>query len=420
MTSLALATLLGLSLCAAPKPAKLAPLPSQGDDFSESFSPGTPEEVGVDPHRLIALTRHLRDTPLPVYSLLISRKGKLVYELYTSSLGRDEAHYVMSVTKSVVSALVGIAVDEKLVRGPDASVTDLLPRSFFQSDSDLERFRAITLTEVMGMSVLDAPVPPHKKTREARARLAGFWACKDRVAFALSQPLLPEPGKDFQYTDLTPMIAVGVVQKAARMSALEYAQARLFGPMRFKNVEWMHQDPTGFDNGGFGLRLRPVDMQKLGVLFLKGGEWEGKSLVSRAWVERSFTPWIRSRAALPAPNYGWYWWARSWAPGFSAHLASGWKGQRIAVIPEQELVVTMTAVIEDGTEDEAFTSLMREFVVPAVSAKPLAPDAAARAELAALLDEVRSAPTRIKKGTEERMIPTVAPKGTHRKYDNGK
>jgi CubicO group peptidase (beta-lactamase class C family) len=411
---LALVALLGLAARAAPATATLAPLPRVSDDFSASFAPGSAEEAGIDPKRLVALTRYLRESPAPIFSVLISRHGKLVYEAYSSSAGRDEAHYVMSVTKSVVSALVGIALEQKLVKDTGQTVAQALPREFFASDADVERFGKVTLRDVMGMSALDAPVPPERKTKDARERLLGFWACKDRVRFALSQPLLPEPGRDFEYNDLTPMIAVGVLEHAAGMSALDFAQAHLFAPLRFKNVEWMHQDPTGFDNAGFGLRLRPIDMQKLGVLYLRQGDWDGRQLIAREWVERSFSPWIKSRPGFTAPNYGWFWWELRFA-GWTAHVASGWKGQRIAVIPEQDMVVTMTAAIEVGDEDEIFATLMREFVIPATAQKPLEADAGARTELAALLDALRRQ-TRIGPKTEERMIPSVAPKGAHRSY----
>src|SRR5262249_9504974 len=149
----------------------------------------------------------------------------------------------------------------------------------------------------------------------------------------------------FQYTDITPMIAVGLVQYAAGKTALEVAEESLFTPMGFRHHEWMHQDPTGHDNGAYGLRLRPIDMQKLGVVYLLPGDWNGRRLLSEAWVERSFSPWIRSEAGERAPDYGWYWWTERFH-GWTAHVANGWKGQRIAVFPDQGLVVTMTGCLE--------------------------------------------------------------------------
>jgi CubicO group peptidase (beta-lactamase class C family) len=112
--------------------------------------------------------------------------------------------------------------------------------------------------------------------------------------------------------------------------------------MGFRNYEWMHQDRSGLDLGGFGLRLRPIDMQKFGVLYLSGGLWRGRPLISRRWVERSFSPWNRSRPASRDPDYGWFWWTYPNGSSWTTHAAIGWKGQRIAVLLRQRVVVTMT------------------------------------------------------------------------------
>src|SRR5262249_52749097 len=125
-------------------------------------------------------------------------------------------------------------------------------------------------------------------TPDARRRLKQWWTAQNRVGFALSQPLLPSPGYDFQYTNVTTSLAAGAVEYSSGMTMLDLANQTLFGPMGFKNQEWMEEDPTGIDNGATGLRLRPVDMQKFGVLYLDHGCWQGKQLIPRDWVDLSF------------------------------------------------------------------------------------------------------------------------------------
>ncbi len=387
-------------------------------DFSASFRPALPEEAGLDSQRLAALTEWVRDNPLPIFSLLISRNGKLVYELYTAGLGRDQAHYLMSVTKTFVSAIVGAAIDRKLIAGPDAPVTATLPRRLFASDADFDRFKSITVKDVLGMSALDAPDPPRTYTPEARERLRHFQIAPNRVAFALTQKLLPAPGSSFQYNDVGPALATGLIQYASGQTALDFANTALFGALGFRNQEWMHQDATGLDNGGYGLRVRPIDMQKLGLLFLNHGSWEGRQLLSQDWVSRSWTAWNKSKPELAAPNYGWFWWSRN-AGAWAEHAAHGWKGQRIAVIPAQGLVVTMTGCFEDNREEELFDRLVDQFVRPAVvtdgRALPPAPEAQAR--LSALLRQVNETQHRVGDWIEPRMVPSIAPKGTHHPFD---
>ena len=393
-------------------PSAIGPLPP--NELSESFGQSTPEKEGISTEKLAELTEWVRDSKKAIFSILISRNGKLVYELYTTSLGRDEAHYLMSVTKSFTSALVGIATDKGLLPDPDSPVTKSLPRSLFASDADFNRFGSVSIKHVMGMSALDATIAPHSKTEDAAERLRQYLTVENRPKFALTQKLLPEPGKSFQYTDFTPLITTALIQYGTGKSAMDFAEEALFGPLGFRNAEWMHQDRAGFDNGSYGLRLRPIDMQKFGILFMNGGAWNGRQLISRSWVERSFQPWIQNAPKRPL-NYGWFWWFKNYGPGWDIHEANGWKGQRIIVVPQQRLVVTMTCYIE-GSEETCET-IMKKFVVAAIPAnqKPLA-SAVLDTRLSKALADVHSE-NRMPSAPQERMVPTVKPKEKHRRFD---
>ena len=396
-----------------PHHAPLPPIADDPNDFSATFGESTPEAEGVDPRALMQLAAWVRDQDPPIFSVLISRHGKLIFELYTSQLGRDEAHYLMSVTKSFTSALVGIAIDKKLLRDENESLAEALPKNAFATAGDVERFRPVTIKDVLGMSALDAPVFPHQKDEFARARLKGFTAARNKLVFALSQNILPEPGKSFLYTDVTPILATGIVELAAHETAFDFAKRNLFDPLGFRNAEWMHEDAAGIDNGAYGLRLRPIDMQKFGVLYLRHGQWNGTQIISDAWVTTSFTPWIQSEGSphdSGKPNYGSYWWQQTFG-ALTAHVANGWKGQRIAVVPSEDLVVTMTAVIENGGEEKIFAKLMTDLVAPALRSTPLALDANADSALRALLDDVRANTLNIHETLEKRMIPTIEAKG---------
>jgi CubicO group peptidase (beta-lactamase class C family) len=297
-------------------------------------------------------------------------------------------------------------------------VFDALPRSMQQEGGRYRRFSKLTLKDVLAMSALDAQVTPHENTPAAHDRLHRFLAASNRFKFALDQDLLARPGIDFQYTDITPMIASGLIENATGQSLLDFANSVLFGPMEFKNVEWMHQDVSGYDNAAYGLRLRPIDMQKFGVLYLAGGCWAGRQLVSSVWVKTSLEPWIRSRVESPRPNYGWYWWLDTFAGGWTAHTANGWKGQRISIFPQLDAVVTMTADIEDGKEDAVYRQLVERFIIPAFTI-PM-PDEAGTARLnerlQASLEEVRRGPSRIASDTEPRMVPSANAMEAHHAF----
>jgi CubicO group peptidase (beta-lactamase class C family) len=394
---------------------------------SGGLSFGAPDEQGLDARPLMALAEWIEREKLPIFSLLVSRNGVLVCELYTSGLTRDHAHYLMGATSSVTSALMGVAIDRHLVRSPETSLADALPASVFPSVADRERFRRVTIRDVLGMSALDAPVPPQDKSESGKERQRQFLASPNRTKFALSQPVLAEPGSSFQSTAITADLATGILEYAAHTSALELAEDALFGPMGFQNYEWMHQDKTGIDSGAYGLRLRPVDMQKVGVLYLGEGVWEGKRLLSSDWVRRSFSPWIRTTEGV-APDYGYYWSTVDYgtpttaqAPSrWLAHVAQGWKGQRIAVFAEQGVVVTMTGILEPPEDETAiFRRVIRDHVMPSIDgtgAAPAHPDASLRAALEEVLERVRKAPLRLKQEPEPRMVPSIEPKEVHHAF----
>jgi CubicO group peptidase (beta-lactamase class C family) len=332
-----------------------------------------PESQGIDSKKLVELTQWIRDNPVRVLSVSISRNGKIVYELYSSKVDHNAAHYLMSVTKSVTSALVGIAIDRHLIKNATTTVVDNLPKSVFPSAESYQRFSTVTLKDVLGMSALDAQVPPHLNTPEAIDRNKRFNESPNRLKFALTQSTLAHVGSDFQYTDITPFVAGGIVEYGTRKSLFDFGKNALFGPMGFSNEEWMHEDPAGFDNPAYGLRLRPVDMQKFGMLYLNHGCWKGQQILSEEWISTSFSPWIKSNPARSEANYGWYWWQDRFSANLVGHTASGWKGQRITVFPSQAVVVTTTAIIEDGSEDKVYRTIVDRFIGPAIAPNPLAP-----------------------------------------------
>ena len=379
-----------------------------------TFGTDTPENQSVDVKKLISLTQFIKSGNDPILSLLISRNDKVVYALYTSDIDPQAAHYIMSATKSFLSALTGVAIDRKLLPGINAPINTILPRSWFPSDAAFTAFGAVTLKDALAMSALDAPVFPHQTTPDAIKRDQDYFHSPNRTIFALTQKILPNPGHDYLYTDVTCAIPAGAIECAAKETLLEFANRTLFKPMDFQNQEWMHQDDTGIDNGAYGLRLRPIDMQKFGVLFMNFGNWQGTQLISPDWVRQSFHPWIASEAQFAHhPNYGSYWWKIYYTHGWEGEVAVGWKGQYIAIFPKQKVVITMTSIYADNNENEHFTTLIRNFIAPAIIPRDqyVTPDPTTAAtqdqQLAALLDEVHSAPRRIRPGTEPRMIPST-------------
>jgi CubicO group peptidase (beta-lactamase class C family) len=229
------------------------------------------------------------------------------------------------------------------------------------------------------------------------------------VRFALTQPIVAEPGKTFVFSDIDPILAGGVLSYATKKTLLELADEMLFGPLGFAHAEWMGQDAAGIDNAAYALRLRPIDMQKLGLVYLQDGRYDGKEIVSKRWIREAFTPVVKSNDRTAFPTYGSYWRTQSFGPAV-VHVAQGWKGQRIAVMRKQGLVVTMTGVIEPPADETMiFRLVMLDYILPSLAGHP---DPAQRQALTDAIARVATLPL-LPKTAESRMVPSASPKERH-------
>lgn len=291
---------------------------------------------------------------VPALSVLVSQKGQLIYKYYQSEEDKDISRNTMSITKSVVSAMVGIAIDNKLIKSVDSSIVSYLPDDV--KKSDVSQLKSITIKNVMAMSALDAKTWP-KNTKEIIKRANDFHESENRLSFALQQKVVASPGNDFEYTDITPIFISAILQNVTGKSLFDFANETLFKPMDFKNPGWLFRDHAGYDIASYGLELRPIDIHKFGILYLNDGCWEGKQLVPRQWVQQSFVPYIKSHPDLKDHDYGWFWWKHEFKPGWFAYLAKGWHGQRLAIFPDKNIVITITADLTDTTEERDVKNL---------------------------------------------------------------
>jgi CubicO group peptidase (beta-lactamase class C family) len=379
-----------------------------GRGESAEIQIGKASEEGMDELKLMALADFIDDNPrISIFSLLISKNGKLVFELYTGQIKQDYSHYLMSVTKSVLSTLIGIAIDQGKITSENTPLSETIPKKLLSTKRQVEAFSKVNLQNVMGMSALHTPDPPRDMSPAARARQDKYLNSSNYLKFLVQQPLLRNIGKDFLYNDETPTLASGILSYTTGLSAFDYGCDTLFKDLNCKNMEWMHSDRTGINMGGYGLRLRPLDMQKIGITILQKGKWQDKQVVSSAWVEKIYQPYISSSGVNSPPNYGWYWWRPNY--GFSKPFleANGWKGQRIAIQPDLGLVVTMTGCLEPERCDEqkVFSDIMSKYVIPAAKGPGTS---APNNSIEEKLQKINNGQARFNKAMENRMIPSVA------------
>jgi CubicO group peptidase (beta-lactamase class C family) len=310
----------------------------------------TPEAQGMDPAKLDAALDEVRQRDLALHAMLVIRHGYIVKEKYFSAYNEGASHDLFSCTKSFVSALMGIAVDKGYVTDVALPVLGFFPgRSFAGTDA---RKKAITVDNLLTMSSGLEWVEGDETYRRMDTLPGGDW-----VSFVLDLPMAAEPGHRFNYSSGGSHILAAIIQQSSGKSLYDFARASLFGPLGISDPRW-ETDPEGLPIGGWGLRLSPRDMAKLGYLYLHEGRWEGKQVVPSAWVRQSTRPHIKADGQW---GYGYQWWVDASVPCFAAR---GRYGQSIFVVPRLDLVVVFTAHI---ASDDPERELLKSYIVPACS-----------------------------------------------------
>ena len=294
-----------------------------------------------------------------VHSLVVVKGGRLVFEEYFSGakwslarytgeygFDRDDTHNLASVTKSITTTLVGIAIDEGAIESVDQRVYDFFPEhaGFLQADprkADLTLRHLLTMES--GIRWADMETYPYS---DPRNDLVQMFNSADPIRFILSRELYTAPGTDFEYCNANTNLLGEIVHRATGRRLDEYSREHLFAPLGITAFEWQWISPdVAFASGD--LRLRPRDMAKVGELFLRKGVWKGRQVVSRGWVETA-----TARHAVPDGPHGWAhgyglgWWHWDIPVGGTTHavyVASGWGGQWIFVIPSKDMVFVTTA-----------------------------------------------------------------------------
>jgi len=291
------------------------------------------EQHGIDAERLeeayISAERSDR-----VNSLLVERHGVLVAEAYFRGYGPDSLNTVWSVTKSFNSALIGIAIDQGYIESVDETIADYLGSAV--PDLDPEK-GSITLGNLLTMS---SGLPWVEEGLDSE--FPAWTASDDQLMYILDKPLVYTPGERFDYSDGAAHLASAVLSEATGMTAHAFARRHLFDPLGFEATEWW-VDNRGYNFGGVGLGVRSRDMVKFGRLYLDGGVYDGRRVISSEWIDESTGPQIRTDPDDPdSSEYGYFW----WIDGCSIHScyrASGYSGQLIFVLPDLDLVAVITS-----------------------------------------------------------------------------
>jgi CubicO group peptidase (beta-lactamase class C family) len=299
--------------------------------------------------------------PLNLRSCLIQQQGSLIFEHYRDQRTSSEIAKINSCTKSILSALVCIAMDQGLLPGPSAPLSEFFPQLSRDVDA---RKQAITIEQLLTMSAGFRWTEFGGANSFPKMTRSPHW-----VNYVLEQPLADEPGTRMEYNSGISQLLSSILVQASGLNTARFAEQYLFGPLGIKEYQW-EVDPQGIHKGGFGLKLKPAALLKFGQLYLQQGIWEKTQIIASEWAVRSAQPAMATEPPRRG-GYGWHWWTDSLSTGSRAgeaaavdyYYARGYAGQFVYVLPELQTVVVLTQDNKRGRNNH-LPDVFREHIAP--------------------------------------------------------
>ena len=295
---------------------------------------------------LRGMVRSVAGGELPLtHSILVARFGDLIVEEYFYGYDRDTMHDMRSASKTIASTLVGLAIDRELIEGVGSPVLPLFPE--YRSYRHWSPAKAkIRIRDLLTMSSgLDA----NDSARDSVAAEESYQSQSrqtDWIKLSLDAPMIAEPGRRLIYGSANPLILGGILDYVVGERVEWFAENNLFGPLGIEKYR-IYMDPMGVPYMGGGMHLRPRDMLKYGQMYLDGGRWQGRRILSESWVAESFGKYGRLEPVERNGNwYGYLWWHETYAvngESIDSVEARGNGGQYIFVVPELAVVAVITS-----------------------------------------------------------------------------
>jgi len=287
-----------------------------------------------------------------VESLMLEQSGELIYEEFRGNMDRNRPTNIKSASKSVLSLLVGIAVEEGYISSVDQPIADFFP-DYFEQNPDPDK-ESITIKDLLTM---------RSGLESTSFQNYGRWVVSNNwYRFALNQPLEEAPGGRMMYSTGASHLLSVILTRATEMNTLQFANRYLFNPMDIRVGGW-DRDPQGYYMGGNNMALSPLSLLKLGRLMADMGVYEREQLVPESWIEDSVT--IYTRSNFNNYNYGYMWWRKT-VGEHDVIFAWGNGGQYIMILPELDAILSITSNVETGNSDRRYQRQIFNFLEQSV------------------------------------------------------
>ncbi|MEL6190514.1 MAG: serine hydrolase [Bacteroidota bacterium] len=279
--------------------------------------------------------------PADFRGVVVIKDGKLEVEEYYNTFWRETVNDIRSAGKSITGLLVGIAVDQSLIKDVEASVFDFFPEEKYNY-TITEAHKAIKVKHLLTMS---AGLDTYADDPDSYGAEGNWYGEDDWLSYILKTPVKIAPGEEWVYTDVCAQLAGCLIEETSGMSLKEFADKHLFGPLGFRDYYWFH-DQKGSTAAAGNLYIRAIDFAKLGLLVANNGKWGDQQIVSSEWIEDMTTSYINIGGGPYPTGYGYFWYREEITMGGKATpymYASGNGGNYVYVIPDLSLVICVTS-----------------------------------------------------------------------------
>jgi CubicO group peptidase (beta-lactamase class C family) len=359
------------------------------ENINDGLDVGTLEEVNIDSALIEKAVNEInRGKYKEVHSMLIFKDDKLVLGEYFQghkyewdapkhhgelvTWDRTMLHGVKSVTKSITSACIGIAIDHGFIESVHQSIFDYLPEHQHLNTDGKDKItieHLLTMTSGLEWDEWGAPL-----SSTDNDIIALWFHCDDQITCILERPLVDEPGTSFTYSGGNMIVLGEIIKNATKMNIDEFSREYLFEPLEIDSSNWTVRYPNGVIEAAGSLEITPRAMAKIGVAFLNNGVWNGQQIISEQWVEKSATTFSgNTKINIPGEDsgrvgYAYTWWTKQYSESgkeINMFYAMGWGGQLIMVLPEVNTVVVFTS--GNYVTSRPDFQIFEKYIIPALN-----------------------------------------------------
>lgn len=332
---------------------------SQPKELKDRWKTTNLKSQNIDTTRIYQLFTQLQNKKNKLHSVLLIKNNQIVIEEYFNGYSANKQHDLRSVTKSIRSILLGIAIDKGFIENVDDPISKYLKSPVPKKNLDKRKYK-ITIRHLLTMSTgLDC----NDWDKNSKGQEDKVYRKKDWLQYTLDLPMVNEPGTVSNYCSMGVVLVAEIISQSSGMTIDKFAEKYLFKPLGIANVSWGHTSNKEIIPSGKRLYMTSRDMAKIGQLILNNGKWNDKQVVSEKWIEDSTTP----KTKISGIDYGYLWWNipfKEKEKMIVSKVATGNGGQYIMVFPELGMVTVFTGGAYNSQEDKLPFAIMTDIFLP--------------------------------------------------------